>query len=150
MNTKWINNDMWIMNTIYSSSDKIVSFLACTCISYLLQASVTTCQTLFWHTTAIYCRQVQWQPFLKTWTPTLYLLFLITTQILVCQTHTCFKSLWLFKGKLLFFFQLLFYKELGTAPGPKSLTACFITQQNLNTGYNLILNTKPFFILKNN
>lgn len=26
------------MNTIYSSSDKIVSFLACTCINYLLQA----------------------------------------------------------------------------------------------------------------
>lgn len=26
MNTKWINNDMWIRNTIYSSSDKIVLF----------------------------------------------------------------------------------------------------------------------------
>lgn len=38
MNTKWINNDMWIMNTIYSSSDKIVSFLTCTCINYLPQA----------------------------------------------------------------------------------------------------------------
>lgn len=62
MNTKWINNDMWIMNTIYSTSDKIVSFLACTCINCLPHASVTIAQALFWHITAIYCLWIEWQP----------------------------------------------------------------------------------------
>lgn len=49
MNTKWINNDMWIMNTIYSSSDKIVSFLACTCINYLPQAQPQPAGSLLAH-----------------------------------------------------------------------------------------------------
>lgn len=46
MNTKWINNDMWIMNTIYSSSDKIVSFLACTCINSIRHYSSSSFSTL--------------------------------------------------------------------------------------------------------
>ena len=84
MNTKWINNDIWIMNTIYSSSDKILSFLACTGVNYLTQASVTACQALFWHTTAIYCHWEEWQPPTKLASQAC-LFFLITKQVCVLK-----------------------------------------------------------------
>lgn len=88
------------MNTIYSSSDKILSFLACTCVNYLTQASVAACQAVFWHTTAIYCHCEEWQPPSKLVSQAC-LFFLITKQVFVL------KSLWLFKGERSSFFQLL-------------------------------------------
>lgn len=145
MNTKWINNDIWIMNTIYSSSDKILSFLACTCVNYLTQASVAACQgsLLAHHRHLLSLGRMAAS--LKACIPSLSVLSHY-------QTSICFKKSLAFQRWALILLSVTFVANNLELLWAKILIvdSLFITPQNLNTGYNTILNSKQFFVFKNN